>query len=77
MKRTHIQKLALNRETLVSLTASDLAGVNGGDVGPGGPRTRTSLVGGCPSRLQTVCPTDGGGDSLPPRSRALCPQQGQ
>lgn len=80
MKRASTNKLSLNRETLVSLSANDLSGVNGGDIGPGGTSvsgTLTSKIG-CPSRLPTLCPTNPG-DSIStsvsiPTSRRFCPQ---
>jgi hypothetical protein len=61
------KKLSLNRETLVALSADQLEGVAGGDIG--GPTkttgTLTSRIG-CPSRLPTVCPQD------PIKSRLAC-----
>ena len=73
------KKLSLNRETLASLTADQLAVVAGGDIGPTGTTgtlptgTRTSPTSriGCPSRLPGICETD------PNRTRLICvPQQG-
>jgi hypothetical protein len=69
MKKVN-KKLSLNRETLASLTTDELAGVAGGDIGPGGTATtlttgtRTSVPSGltsrigCPTRLPGICVPD-------------------
>ena len=62
MKKTGVQKLRLNRETLRKLMSKDLAGIHGGAPGSGADWCSVpSCIDGCPSAMCTsIVPDDRG-----------------